>query len=112
MPRTPPSASPAKRPKTRGSRRMISSEDKDVRKLGDAAPQARASGRPYAAERLARQAETQFPNHPLVLNEMGKRKLLAGDAGGALTVLEQALKERPAESALWLNYAAALRDLG
>ena len=91
---------------------MLSSEDKDVRKLMDAASQAMSSGRHYDAERLVRQAETQFPNHPLVLNEMGKRKLLAGDSAGALGVLERALKERPAESALWLNYATALRELG
>jgi aspartate beta-hydroxylase len=91
---------------------MLSSEDKDVRKLMDAASQAMSSGRHYDAERLVRQAETQFPNHPLVLNEMGKRKLLAGDSAGALGVLEQALKARPAEAALWLNYATALRELG
>ena len=63
---------------------MLSSEDHDVRNLVDAASQALSSGRHYDAERLARQAETQFPNHPLVLNEIGKRKLLAGDAAGAL----------------------------
>jgi len=91
---------------------MLSSEDKDVRKLMDAASQAVSTGRHYDAERLVREAETKFPNHPIVLNEVGKRKLLAGDSAGALSVLERALKARPNESMLWLNYAAALRDLG
>ncbi|HEX3887504.1 MAG TPA: aspartyl/asparaginyl beta-hydroxylase domain-containing protein [Phenylobacterium sp.] len=91
---------------------MLSSEDKDVRKLMDAASKATSTGRLYDAERLLREAETKYPNHPVVLNEVGKRKLLAGDAAGALGVLEQGLKDRPNDSALWLNYATALRNLG
>jgi aspartate beta-hydroxylase len=91
---------------------MLSSEDKDVRTLIGAASQAMSSGRHYDAQRLAREVETKFPNHPLVLNEVGKRKLLAGDSAGALGVLEQALKDGPSEGELWLNYATALRDLG
>ncbi|MGZ3403781.1 MAG: aspartyl/asparaginyl beta-hydroxylase domain-containing protein, partial [Phenylobacterium sp.] len=90
----------------------LSSEDKDVRKLIDAASQAMSAGRHYDAERLTREAETKYPNHPMVLNEVGKRKLISGDKAGALAVLEQALKERPNEGTLWLNYATALRDLG
>jgi aspartyl/asparaginyl beta-hydroxylase (cupin superfamily) len=90
---------------------MLSSEDKDVRKLMDAASKAMSSGRHYDAERFVREAENKYPNHPIVLNEVGKRKLLAGDSAGALSVLEQALKDRPNESTLWLNYATALRDL-
>ena len=50
---------------------MVSNEDQEVRYALDAATQAMAAGRHYDAERLVRETETRFPNHPLVLNEMG-----------------------------------------
>ena len=91
---------------------MLSSDDREVRKLLDAAAQAMALARHYDAQRLVLEAERQFPDHPLILNEIGKRKLLAGDAAGALGVLESAVKADPSTAALWLNLATAYRDLG
>lgn len=91
---------------------MLMTDDRQIRQLIDAATQASASGRPYDAERMLRQAETQAPNHPLVLNEIGKRKLLAGDPAGALLLLERAVRDDPAHGEVWLNLATAQRDLG
>ncbi|THD52243.1 aspartyl/asparaginyl beta-hydroxylase domain-containing protein [Phenylobacterium sp.] len=85
--------------------------DGRVRQLIDAASRALATGQTYDAERLVRQAENEAPSHPLVLNEIGKRKLLAGDAAGGLAMLEQALAEDPGNPTFLLNFATALRDL-
>jgi aspartate beta-hydroxylase len=79
--------------------------------LIDAAGQAQASGRVDDAERLLRQAELESPRHPLLLNEVGRRKLLAGDAAGAREVLAQAIKDDASQPSLWINLAAALRSL-
>jgi aspartate beta-hydroxylase len=91
---------------------MAEDGDQRIRQLVDTAAQALASGRSQDSERLLREAEALAPEHPLVLNEAGKRKLLAGDPAGALKILEAALKDDPASPALWLNLATALRDLG
>ena len=91
---------------------MAGADDRQIRQLLDAAAQAHLAGRAFDAERLIREAEAAAPDHPLVLNEVGKRKLIAGDAAGALAVLEAALKADPSIAALWLNLATAHRDLG
>jgi aspartate beta-hydroxylase len=91
---------------------MAGADDREIRQLLDSAAQALATGRSYDAERLIRQAEAAAPGHPLVLNEIGKRKLIAGDAAGALGVLEEAVKADPSLAVLWLNLATAHRDLG
>jgi aspartyl/asparaginyl beta-hydroxylase (cupin superfamily) len=91
---------------------MSTDSEQDVRRLIEAATQAAARGQPYDAELMLRRAEAAAPNHPLVLNEVGRRRLQAGDAQGALAVLEPAVKDDPSEVALWLNLATALRDLG
>ncbi len=91
---------------------MLANQDKRVRELVGAATAALESGRQLDAERLLRQAEAEAPEHPLVLNEIGKRKLLSGDATGALLVLEQAVKAEPESSSLWLNLSTAFRNLG
>ena len=90
---------------------MAQADDPRIRQMIEAATQAGATGRPYDAERLVRQAETEAPNHPLVLNEVGKRRLLAGDAAGGLAALEQALKAEPGNPAFLLNLAPAYRNL-
>jgi aspartyl/asparaginyl beta-hydroxylase (cupin superfamily) len=79
--------------------------------LIDAAAQALASGRSDEAGRLLQQAEREAPRHPLVLNEIGRRKLLAGDLSGAHDVLAQAVKDEPSNPHIWINLAAALRGL-
>nr|HEX2815606.1 aspartyl/asparaginyl beta-hydroxylase domain-containing protein [Phenylobacterium sp.] len=75
------------------------------------AAQALAGGRGLDAGQLLRQAEAEAPRHPLVLNEIGKRRLMAGDPTGAFQVLDEAMEAAPEEPALWLNLAAALRGL-
>jgi aspartate beta-hydroxylase len=90
---------------------VITSDDRRIRELIGGAAQAVATGRPYDAERLVRQAENEAPDHPLVLNEIGKRRLLAGDPAGALTALDRALRAEPQNPAFRLNLATALRDL-
>src|SRR6201999_2261212 len=90
---------------------MAQADDPRIRQMIEAAAQAAAAGRAYDAGRLTRQAEAEAPNHPLVLNEVGKRKLLAGDAAGGLAALEQALAADPANPAILLNLATALRNL-
>ena len=47
-----------------------------------------------------------------MLNEIGKRKLLAGDPAGALAVLERAVADDPSQGAAWLNLSTAFRNLG
>ena len=91
---------------------MSEADDRRIRQMIDAAAQALAAGRETDAERLVRQAEAEAPNHPLVLNEVGKRRLLAGDPAGALPVLEAAAKAEPENGTLVLNLATAYRDLG
>jgi aspartate beta-hydroxylase len=95
----------------RAKPRVITSEDQRIRELIGGAAQAAAAGRPYDAERLVRQAENAAPGHPLVLNEIGKRRLLAGDAAGGLAVLEEALRADPENPAFLLNLATAFRNL-
>jgi aspartate beta-hydroxylase len=86
-------------------------DDRRIRQLIETAAQASASGRVQEADRLVRQAEAEAPRHPLVLNETARRLLLSGDAAGAHTLLEQAVKEDSSHATIWLNLAVALRGL-
>jgi aspartate beta-hydroxylase len=91
---------------------MAEADDRRIGQLIDAAAQAHATGRSAEGERLVRQAEAEAPRHPVVLNEIAKRKLLAGDPAGALTLLEAGLAALPDHPGLTLNLATALRGLG
>ncbi|HTS22630.1 MAG TPA: aspartyl/asparaginyl beta-hydroxylase domain-containing protein [Casimicrobiaceae bacterium] len=88
------------------------SEDRRVAQLIDAATQAFERGQTQDGERLLRQAQTEAPQHPLVLNEIARHMLAAGDPAGARQLLERALQSAPSVTSLWLNLAAALRGLG
>lgn len=90
---------------------MAQADDARIAQLIDQAAQAHTAGRPADGERLVRQAEAEAPDHPLVLNEIGKRKLLAEDPAGALKALERGLADLPDHPTLTLNLATALRDL-
>ena len=79
--------------------------------LIDAAIRAHAEGRADEAGRLLRQAEMEAPRHPLVLNEIGRRNLQAGDLANAREVLAQAARDEPSNAQIWINLAAALRGL-
>jgi aspartate beta-hydroxylase len=91
---------------------MLDSDEVRIRQLIDQAAQAFGAGRPLDAERLVRQAEASAPNHPLVLSEVGKRRMAAGDASGAAEALEKAAAAHPGDAMIWLNLAIALRALG
>jgi aspartate beta-hydroxylase len=71
-----------------------------------------AERRDAEAQRLLREAEALLPNHPLVLHERARRLLLAGDALGALALLERVVAAAPRHVPYWLNLAAAQRALG
>jgi aspartyl/asparaginyl beta-hydroxylase (cupin superfamily) len=91
---------------------MSDVDDLRIGQLIDAAAQAHATGRAAEGERLVRQAEAEAPRHPLVLNEVAKRKLLAGDPAGAHAILQEALAALPDHPGLLLNFATAFRGLG
>jgi aspartyl/asparaginyl beta-hydroxylase (cupin superfamily) len=90
---------------------MPDGNDLRIRQFVDQAAQAFATGRPLDAERIIRQAEAEAPQHPLVLNEVGKRLMQAGNPSGAVEALEQAAKGEPGNAIIWLNLAIALRAL-
>ena len=90
---------------------MWSGDDRRIRRLIEMAAQAELAGQGSEAERLRRLAETEGPQHPLVLNEAARRLLVGGDAAGAEALLARAVKSAPREPTLWLNLAAALRGL-
>ncbi len=70
-----------------------------------------AERREEEALRLLREAEASFPGHPLVLQERARRLLMAGDAGAARPLFEQAAAAAPEHLPLWLDLAACLRRL-
>jgi aspartate beta-hydroxylase len=86
-------------------------DDQRIHTLIDAANQARAAGHADEATRLVGQAEREFPQHPLVLNEIGQRMLLCGDAVRARELFSQAVSGDSSIASLWINLAAALRAL-
>jgi aspartate beta-hydroxylase len=90
---------------------MPDGDDLRIRQLVEQAAQAFGAGRPLDAERLIRQAEAEAPQHPLVLNEVGKRLMSARDPQGAAEALETAARGEPGNAIIWLNLAIALRAL-
>jgi aspartyl/asparaginyl beta-hydroxylase (cupin superfamily) len=90
---------------------MAPNDDARIRQLFELTTQAFASGRTQDGERLLRQAEAEAPRHPLVLNEIARRKLQSDNPADAHALLEQAVKDDPSNPSLWLNLAAALRGL-
>jgi aspartyl/asparaginyl beta-hydroxylase (cupin superfamily)/Tfp pilus assembly protein PilF len=86
-------------------------EEQRIPALIDAASRALAEGRADEAARLVRQAELESPQHPLVLNEHGRRMLLSGNLLRAHELFERAAQADPANPSIWINLAAALRGL-
>lgn len=82
-----------------------------VNHLFEGANRAFERGQAQEAERLLSQARATAPRHPLVLNENARDMLMAGNPAGAHALLEQAVKDAPNNSSIWLNLAAALRGL-
>ncbi len=86
-------------------------DDQRIRALIAMAKQNAEQGRHQEANRLLRQAETEAPRHPLVINEAALRLLAAGNAADALVLLEQVVAAQPSDPALRFNLATALRRL-
>jgi aspartyl/asparaginyl beta-hydroxylase (cupin superfamily) len=87
------------------------SDDQRVRSLIASARQAAESGRPQDADRLMRQAESEAPRHPLVLNETALLMLRSGNPERAHALLEQVVRTEPSLPEAWFNLATALRAL-
>ena len=85
--------------------------DQRIPALIDAANQALMEGRADDAAQLVRQAELESPQHPLVLNEIGQRLLVAGNPARARELFEQAVGGDSSNASMWINLAAALRGL-
>jgi aspartate beta-hydroxylase len=90
---------------------MIDDSDRRVRLLIDARMQALAEGRAQDAAKLLRQARAEAPDNSLVQTEMARESLEAGNAEGALELLEAAARTAPTEPSIWLTKAAALHRL-
>lgn len=86
-------------------------DDRRIPTLIDAANKALEEGRADEAARLARQAELESPEHPLVLDEIGRRMLVAGNLERARELFVQALSGDASNASMWINLAAALRGL-
>lgn len=89
----------------------IAGDDQRIPALIEAANKALMEGRADEAARLVRQAELESPQHPLVLNELGRRLLLSGNLSRAQELFEQALQRETSNASIWINLAAALRGL-
>lgn len=73
---------------------------------------ATAAGRSGEADQLLAQVAQLAPAHPAVLNELGLRMMLRGDAAKARELFQRAVQAEPTHPLLWSNLAAALHELG
>jgi len=87
-------------------------DDAQIRNLIRSVEVAAAEGRDADSERLLSEARAAAPNHPLVLNEEGRRALNRGDARTARDLLERAVAGAPHHPGIWLNLATSFRGLG
>jgi aspartate beta-hydroxylase len=85
--------------------------DQRIPTLIDAANRALMDGQADQAAQLVRQAELESPQHPLVLNEIGRRMLVSGNLVRAHELFAQAAKADASNASVWINLAAALRGL-
>lgn len=91
---------------------QMHSGEQRIRALIASARDNARNGRPHDAERLLRQAQSEAPRHPLVLNEVALQLLGMGNAGGAAELLDEAAQASPGNPEIHFNRAAALRALG
>jgi len=85
--------------------------DQRIRSLVVSARQAAELGRAHEADRLLRQAESEAPQHPLILNEAAVRMLRSGNATGARALLERTARSHPKHAETWFNLALTQRAL-
>ena len=90
---------------------MAAGDDRRLLQLLESAAQAFERGQTQDAEQLLRQAHAEAPQHPLVLNEIARLMLAAGNPAGAYELLEQAVEAASSHPSVWINMAAALRAL-
>src|ERR1700756_4790890 len=90
---------------------MGAGEDRRIVQLIEAAAQAFDRGQLADADRFLRQVEAEMPGNALLINEKARRKLVAGDPGGARDLVEHALKDGSEHPSLWITMASALRGL-
>ncbi len=88
---------------------MADGDDLRIRQMVESSVQALAGGRVADAERTLQDAQSAAPSHPIVLNEVARRKLMAGDSASACDMLERAVAADPTNVSAWLNLAVALR---
>jgi aspartyl/asparaginyl beta-hydroxylase (cupin superfamily) len=86
-------------------------EEKRVRSLLDQSERAYAARDGAAAMRLLLEARSIAPEHPLVLNVAGIRALAEGAAAEAVELLRRAIAREDKVAALYVNLAAALRQM-
>lgn len=86
-------------------------EEKRIRALLDQSERAYAARDGAVAMRLLLEARNISPEHPLVLNVAGVRALNEGHAGEARDLFRRALERESQSAALYVNLAAALRQL-
>jgi aspartate beta-hydroxylase len=82
-----------------------------VLRIIQASKAAGAAGRTAEAERLLAQVAQLAPAHPAVLNELGLRMMVRGDAAKARELFQRATQADPGHPSLWSNLAAALHAL-
>lgn len=90
---------------------MTASDVSRPYQLFEQVAQAFSSGRSSEGERLLQQVLREYPEHPLSLNETGRRKLQMGDLSGAVAVFKAAIGLDASQPSIWMNLAAALRGL-
>jgi aspartate beta-hydroxylase len=86
-------------------------QEKRVRALLDQSERAYAARDGATAMKLLLEARNISPEHPLVLNVAGIRALNEGHAGEARDLFRRALERESKTAALYINLAAALRQL-
>lgn len=87
------------------------SVERRVIALMGACERAVGEGRESDALRFLKDGQVLLPEHPLVLQELGRRALAAGEPRAARNLLEQAVAAEPRHGPLWLQLAATLRVL-
>ena len=80
----------------------------EIAKLLQQAVDRHEAGRPDETERLCREVLATAPDHTDALQFLGVARASQGDSAGAITLLRQAVAQRPNDPRLHLNLAVAM----
>jgi aspartate beta-hydroxylase len=80
-----------------------------LQQLAEMAQAAARSGERQRAQQLWESVLRMDPGEPRALNFLGNAALNAGNAAGAVALLEQAVAREKSQPAIWYNFALALR---